>query len=238
MEMSSPALVGVAHGTSSPLGANAVKALIESVIKIRPELFVVLSFVDVQQPTAREALESLPPRLSAVVVPLLLSSGYHVHVDLAQAISAQTDRKVVLAKTLGPDPRLIELLIQRLANVGFNANDHVILAVAGSSDERARSDCEIVRSALSDASGQEVSIGYLSAAQPSLADAIKTERTQHPTARMIVCSYLLAPGYFQSLIEDAGADLFTPPLLVPDEPVPQKLIEIVIDRYQAMLELL
>lgn len=229
-------LVGIAHGTSSPIGTNLISALIEAVVASHPEVDVALGYVDVQQPDTKMTLDLLTDGRAAVVVPLLLSSGYHVHVDLKNEVDSRTDRKVLLAKALGPDHRLIELLKRRLAQIGFTESDRVVLAVAGSSDERAVSGCEIVRSALSEATGQNVTIGYLSAMKPSLPDAIKAARAYHPTQRIVVSSYLLAPGHFQTLIERASADLFTPPLLAPNEPIPEEVVEIVFDRYEEMLK--
>lgn len=236
MDPNFPALVGIAHGTSSPLGVNAVQMLMASVIKAHPELTMTLGFVDVQRPDTREALDSLEPGLSAIVVPLLLSAGFHVHVDLTKTVNAQTDRKVRLAKALGPDHRLINILQHRLAEVGLSSEDQLILAVAGSSDKRAIADCNLVASALAASVNQAVTLGFLSAAKPSLVDAITAARAQHPKKRIVVSSYLLAPGYFHTLVENAGADVVTSPLLVADGPTPWQLVEVVIDRYIAVLE--
>ncbi|WP_241975781.1 MULTISPECIES: sirohydrochlorin chelatase [Cryobacterium] len=84
----SPALVGIAHGTSSPAGQAAVAGLMRAVAKAHPDLTVTLGFVDVQHPDTPETLAALPAGLPAVVVPLLLSAGYHVHVDLTEAVDA------------------------------------------------------------------------------------------------------------------------------------------------------
>lgn len=203
----------------------------DSVATMHPELTVILGFVDVQRPDASEALNSLPSGMSAIVVPLLLSAGYHVHVDLTEAVAAQTSRKVLLAKALGPDPRLIELLQRRLADVGFNSDDQLILAAAGSSDNRARADCTVVASALASASNHQISLGFLSATKPSLAEVIAMARAKQPRKRIVVSSYLLAPGYFQTLVEKVGADVVTSPLLVADEPTPLHVVETIADRY-------
>ena len=52
-------------------------------------------------------------------------------------------------------------------------------------------------------------------------------------ARVVVANYLLAPGYFDDLARAAGGDVTARPLLVEDEPAPDELIEIVLDRYAA-----
>lgn len=228
-----PALVGIAHGTSSPAGQAAVEALMRAVADAHPELTVALGFVDVQHPDTPETLAALPERMPAVVVPLLLSAGYHVHVDLTEAVGAETDRKVSLAPALGPDDRLVELLRHRLDQAGLRQDDVVVLAVAGSSDARAVVDCRVVAERLAVASGRDVAVGFLSAAEPRLADAVSAARSANPGRRIVASSYLLAPGYFQTLVEQAGATVVTRPLLIPEGPVPRQLVDVVVDRYRS-----
>jgi sirohydrochlorin ferrochelatase len=69
----------------------------------RPQLAVRLSYVDVQQPRLADVVAGLDR--PAVAVPLLLTSGYHVRVDLPRGLDG-----AVAAPPLGPDTRLVELL--------------------------------------------------------------------------------------------------------------------------------
>lgn len=226
-----PALVGISHGTSSDAGRRAVTGLLEAVALAQPGVIVAEGFVDVQHPDPTEALAGLTPG-HAVVVPLLLSTGFHVRVDLANAVAAETERRVTLAAPLGPDDRLVRVLQRRLAAVAFGRGDVLVLAVAGSSDARALADCRIVADRLADTVGHDVVLGFLSAAQPRLDTAIAQARATRPGDRVVVSSYLLAPGYFHDLAAGAGADAITSPLLDPEEPVPQEIVDIVLDRYR------
>ena len=245
-----PALIGISHGTSSSEGRAAVRALHDAVAAAVGERAaqtddderrdarapsVRLGHVDVEQPGVHATLASLEPGEPAVVVPLLLSAGYHVHVDLAEAVAAAgaSDRAVALAGALGPDDRLAAVLARRLDEAGVRDDDTVVLSVAGSSDGRAVRDCRDMAKRLAAACGRDVRLGFLSAASPLLVDAIAEAREDAPGARVVVASYLLAPGYFQDLAEGAGADVVSAPLLVPDAPVPAELVEIVLDRYDA-----
>lgn len=229
-----PALVGISHGTSSPSGRAAVAALMRAVAAAHPEVTVSLGFVDVQHPDPIETLAALPEGQPAVVVPLLLSAGYHVHVDLTDAVRSVRDRPLVLAPALGPDTLLVEILQRRLAEAGLEDDDTVVLAVAGSSDARAVADCRRVAELLATASAREIAIGFLAAAEPRLADAVTAARAKAPRSRIVVSSYLLAPGYFQSLVDEAGADVVTATLLDAGEP-PTQLVEVVSSRYRAAL---
>ncbi|GAA1799008.1 hypothetical protein GCM10009749_03440 [Agromyces neolithicus] len=200
-----------------------------------PAPAVRLGHVDVEQPDVQATLATLEPGEPAVVVPLLLSAGYHVHVDLTEAVAeaAASGRAVVLAGALGPDDRLAAVLAHRLDEAGVRDDDVVVLSVAGSSDGRAVRDCRDMARRLAAAAGRDIRLGFLSAASPLLVDAIAQARADVPGARVVVASYLLAPGYFQDLAEAAGADVVSAPLLVPDAPVPGELVEIVLDRYDA-----
>ena len=75
----------------------------------------------------------------------------------------------------------------------------------------------------------------LSAAEPRLPEAVASARSDAGAdgARVVVANYLLAPGFFDDLARAAGADVTARPLLVPDEPAPRELVEIVLDRYEA-----
>lgn len=233
-ESSNPelALAAFSHGTSSPVGQKLVAELMVAVAEARPQQTIRLGYVDVQQPDIEETFASLAPEVPVAVVPLLLSAGYHVHVDLTRGAAQRPG--AVLTGALGPDPRLAEVLTRRLAQVGFGADDVLVLAVAGSSDVRAVADCQVVAEQLALATGHPVALGFLSAAEPRLKDAVEAARGANPGARIVASSYLLAPGYFHDLVAAAGADLCTAPLLADGEAPPPELVQIVLDRYDAV----
>jgi len=202
-----------------------------AVAEAHPALTVRLGYVDVQHPDPAETLDAIEPGRKVIVIPLLLSAGYHVHVDLTDAVQAQPNRPTVLTGALGPDDRLTDLLRLRLEEAGLKDDDVLVLAVAGSSDARAVADCHVVAERLAAASAREVRLGFLSAASPRLSDAVAAARVAHPDRRIMVSSYLLAPGYFQSLVEAAGADAVTEPLLLATGTAPAQLVDVVASRY-------
>ena len=104
-----------------------------------------------------------------------------------------------------------------------------MLGAAGSSQPSAVEDCRTVAAALSRLLGRPVTAAFLSAAEPRLADAVAAQGL--PGRRVVVATYLLAPGFFADLAAASGADVVTPPLLLPDEPVPDELVDIVVERY-------
>jgi sirohydrochlorin ferrochelatase len=187
------------------------------------------AFVDVQPPTVVDVVAALAAAgQSAVVVPLLLSGGYHVHVDIAGAVAGAEG--TVAARPLGPDPRLAEVLSDRLIEAGADPHDAetaVVLAAAGSSDPRSVDDVEATAALLQRSWAGPVTTGYGSAAQPPVTDAVATAR-RTGAQRVVVAAYLLAPGHFHDKLGSAGADLVTAPLL-PDD----RIAAVLLDRYDA-----
>ncbi|MBG6239902.1 sirohydrochlorin ferrochelatase [Mycetocola sp. CAN_C7] len=228
------ALVAISHGTSSPAGQAAVAGLVDAVGVSLPSSIVEGGFVDVQQPDVQATLGKLDADRPAVLVPLLLSAGYHVHVDLVNEADA-SDRVTAISRALGPDDRLVDLLARRLAESGLTETDAVVLCAAGSTDARAVADCRETAVRLGVVLGRPVSVGFISAAQPPIETAVSDARANHPGSRVVVSTYLLAPGYFADLASATSADLATPPLLTAGGEAPAELIDIVRDRYVDVL---
>jgi sirohydrochlorin ferrochelatase len=112
--------------------------------------------------------------------------------------------------------------------------DTVVLAVAGSSDDRANEDCRRIGAMLGERLGRDIAVGFLAAAEPRLGAAVAAARAS-TTGRVVVADYLLAPGYFHDLaVRLAGGAPVARPLLDDDEP-PASLVDIVIDRYRTAL---
>ncbi|MCO7203331.1 sirohydrochlorin chelatase [Microbacterium sp. CnD16-F] len=225
---STPALLAISHGTSSPAGQAAVESLVEAVARRLPHTIVRLGHVDVQQPDVAASLDAIPAGAPVVVVPLLLSAGYHVRVDLIQQTAGRDG--VLIAPALGPDSRLVDALLARLAPLELAASDAVVLAVAGSSDDRANEDCREIGRMLGARLGREITVGFLAAADPRVDVAVGAARTSG--SRVVVADYLLAPGYFHDLaVTLADGASVAAPLLGEDEP-PTALVDLVVDRYR------
>jgi len=198
-----PVLLAVAHGTRSAAGQAQIRDLVDRVAGRRPELDVRLAYVDVQQPRVGEAIRGL----DAVVVPLLLSTGYHVRVDIAEAVAAN---HAVAAAPLGPDPVLTSSLQSRIS-----AGDTVVLAAAGSSDPAWRADVADVAAQLG------AHVAYASGTELRVPEVVARLREQG-ARRVTVAAYLLAEGLFYRSLHRAGADRVTPPLCA--DPAVEELV--------------
>lgn len=204
--MSSPALLAVAHGSRNPAATDVVRALAGQIRRLAPVLDVRVAFLGHAEP-------SLPAEMDAagantVVVPLLLSSGYHLSSDISWAVSSAGAR---VAGPLGPDELLLTALTARLAEAGVPDGTPVVLAAAGSSDPAAATDVRQQAELLAERLGVPVTAAFASAAPPTVPDAVGDlrARTGGPVA---VASYLLAPGQFQDQLAASGADWVTEPL--------------------------
>ncbi len=218
-----PVLVGCAHGTRDPAGRRAMAELRLRMAALRPGLTVLAANVDVQRP----ALDDVVARLvlagrRCVVVPLLLSSGYHVAQDVTRAVAA-SGGLAIAAAALGPDDALAQVLAERLVECGATAGDEVVLGAAGSSDPRALADVESVARLLAARRGSPVATAYLSGAGPRVDEALACARhrlaDRQPTgpdrpggAGVTVATYLLAPGLFADRLSRCGADRVSAPL--------------------------
>lgn len=219
-------LVACAHGTGSDAGRAAVSALVARVRALLPSTPVREAFVDVQDPYVGEVVAEAVTGGDAVVVPLLLSTGYHTRVDIARAVGAHPGRATATA-ALGPHEQLTEVLHDRLAAAGLVDGDAIVLAAAGSSDPAASVDVGITARALAARLGREVRVGFAAGGGPRIADVVARARADG-AGRVVAASYVLAPGHFADVVARSGADLATRPL-APDE----RIARIVVDRYRA-----
>lgn len=207
--MTRPVLILCAHGTANLQGQQVVSALHELVRDARPEVQVERAFVDVQSPSVVDVVARWAPDApEVVVVPVLLATGYHVQVDIADAVALFEN--ACSTSPLGPDPVLAEILVERLDTVGLESDDAVVLAAAGSSRPDAKHAPEQAARELAARLGRPVTVGYGASAQPTVPEAVRAARAANP--RVVVASYLLAPGHFHDQLHKAGADAVSEPL--------------------------
>ena len=245
-------LVAASHGTDNIGGAKSISELVNKVAQALPEVKVLEAFVDVQEPDVPTVFSEAASfgATEITIVPLLLATGYHVRQDIADASfafnEAHSGSEVQISPALGPDRRMVGVLIQRLDEVGATAataaDDLIVLTVAGSSDSRAQAESELVKQMLEEAlssrngSPTKVELAFLSAAEPKLKDLIPKLKFQNARKRIVISTYLLADGFFAGLTKKVGAHLASEPLLVEGTEPPQQLVDIIVDRYQAAAE--
>ncbi|MEV4099555.1 sirohydrochlorin chelatase [Nonomuraea sp. NPDC049649] len=201
-------LVLAAHGTRSPEGERTMSELTAAVRAARPGHRVELGYLEISAPPLPEVLAAA--RGPVVVVPLLLSGGYHAHLDLP-AVVAEHRPDALVGAPLGPHPLLTAALTRHLTRAGLRASDAVVLGAAGSADPGGPANVRSAARLLSARLSRPVTAAFVSTGTPGLEETVERLRSG-PASRVALASYLLAPGFFQSRLSAAGADLVTPPL--------------------------
>lgn len=223
-------LVATSHGTDAVASQIAISALVDAVRGAASHLDVREAFVDVQMPKVDTVVDLVDGL--AVIVPLLLTPGFHQKVDIRDA----ADRPwVVAADVLGADDRLTSVMMRRLREAGATRDDVVVLGSAGSTDVLARSSVDDAAHRLAGAWGAPIEAGYVGGTGVPLAEVV--ERVRRPGRRIVVVSYLMGPGYFHGRLDRAGADVVTRPLL-DGTTVDPEMVSLVLDRFAAAAETL
>jgi sirohydrochlorin ferrochelatase len=209
-------LLAVAHGTASPAGSATTARLVDAIRAGRPEVAVDLCFLDVVSPRLPDILDDRP----TVVVPLLLSTGYHVQTDIPRAVAEYAAVRV--ARHLGPHPLLVDALLDRLPAV---AGGSVALVGAGSSRPQAADELAEMGALLGRRLGLPVHVSNLG---EDVRGAL--ERLPRPVR---VATYLLAEGQFVTSLQEAADGI-----AVVGEPlgVHPALVRVVWQRYDEAAE--
>jgi sirohydrochlorin ferrochelatase len=177
-------LIAAAHGTRSSAGLDTMHQLIDLVRSERPGLAVDLCFLDVLEPSLRQRLDSA--RGPAVVVPVLLSAGYHVVDDIPSVVTAHD--AITVARYLGPHRLITRAVADRLDEAGASDVDVVALIGSPSRHPSARDDVVAAAADLAEVLARPVRALALDDALP---DAL-AELPGH----VAVASYLLGEGVF------------------------------------------
>ncbi len=227
-----PPLVLLAHGTADERGQAVVYGVAEAVSRRLPATEVVVGFVDVCTPGADEAL-ARHGNTRAVVVPYLLTSGYHVRHDIPAAVHRHGG-EVGLTPALGVAPEVVQALGDRWADAvtgrGGAEEDRieaVVVAGAGSSDAGARREVMCLAALVAASLSLPTRAGFLSGEGPSAASSVH-ELRRNGAQGIGVLPALLAPGFFMAKAGRLGADVVAPAL-----GVHPALVDLVVRRYGA-----
>lgn len=227
-------LITVAHGTRKTSG-NAVARELTALAGERLGLPAQCSYVELSEPLFESvvAASSVP----AVVVPLLLSTGFHLRQDLPRMARA-AGGPLLLGRPLGPHRLVAEAQVRRLLEAGAAPGPdgvpdggRLVLVAAGSSDPVATRDltraAELLGRAWGGPGEVEVEVATLSALGRRPAEVVRPGD--------VVSPYLLSPGFFADRARSeslaAGASLVAD-VLGPHE----LLVNLVVSRARALIE--
>jgi len=226
--MPEPVLVAVAHGSRDPRASATVAELMAMVADRAARRG--LRAPDLRTAYLGHAPPSLPGVLTTIeagrrvrVLPLLLTAAYHSKSDIPRLLTRVASEfprlQVCYGQPLGPHPGLLHALERRLAEEDPGADRGrigVVLAAAGSSDPEANATIARLAAQWQRQAGWfAVRPAYASAADPGPAAAV-AGLLEAGAPRVVVATYLLAPGFFADRIRTsslaAGASAVSPAL--------------------------
>lgn len=216
-------LVTVAHGTRTPEG-NRVAAEITAGAAAQLGWYATTSYVELCSPLFADVVATTAE--PTVVVPLLLSTGFHVRKDLPAAVAAADADLVELGRPLGPDPLLAAAQVDRLREAGATPGQPVVLIAAGSSDPLATADLEGAVALLAHAWGAPVRLATMSGLGTRPEHVVRSGDAVSP--------YLLATGHFhrkaRHIALEAGASVVAD--VIGAHPL---VVDLVCERAEALL---
>ena len=243
--MSRPAaLVLTAHGSADPRAAANTHAVADQIRLLRPNLDVRVAFCEKSTPNLLNVLTALDG--PAVVTPLLLANAYHARVDIPEIIAAAqagcaqagcagtgcAHAEILRADTLGEDPRLVNVMRQRLdeLDIDIDRDDTGVLVVAvGSTHAEANAGTATLADAMAHGTRWAgVRVAYATGPAPSVADGI-AELRQLGVRRIALAPWFIAPGR----ITDRVAAIATAEAIAMAEPLGAHplLAETLLDRF-------
>jgi len=217
-------LVTVAHGTRRSEYNLIARSITAQAARRLGGVPHTTSYVELCRPLFAQVMaEHVEP---TIVVPLLLSTGFHIRHDLPEGLNAQAQ----LARPLGPHPLLAEVLCDRLRGAGARRGDPVVMVAAGSNDPAVDPDLEVARALLQSRWGATVRLATVTARGQRLAEVLADMRRD---GEPCVVPYLLAPGHFAEHVAVDARRLGVEKVagVMGDHPL---VAELVARRYRAM----
>jgi sirohydrochlorin ferrochelatase len=202
-------LVLAAHGSTDQRFADVITSLSATVGTARPDLDVRIGYLEHGPPSFDDIVDA-----RCVVVPVLLTNGYHAHIDIPSRA-----RGALITPPTGPDRRLAVVMARQLRVAGWRG-EPVVLAAAGSADEQALDDARTAAADLSAELGVPVTTAFIGSGEPRLGDL----------SAQAVAPYLIAPGKFADIAAASGAPVVAAPLGA--DPL---IAQIILDRYHQAL---
>ncbi len=223
--MAAPALVALAHGSRDPRSAATIKALVDEVKAIRPDLTIERAFLDLSKPSFHTVVDRLVRKghEEIVVVPLLLTEAFHAKVDVPQAVKEAAERhpdlKITTSSILGLEAHFLEILDVRMREAlkasRVRELDALVLAGAGSSDPMANQAVARLARLWGVRHKLPVTAAFASAVPPTTGEAVRAFRGEG-RRHIAVASLFLAPGLLpdraKELALEAGAVAVSEPL--------------------------
>lgn len=226
-------LVLTAHGSADPRSSANAHAIAGHLRRLLPDTDVRVAFCEQNSPNLAEVLPDVAP--GSVVTPLLLASAFHARTDIPGLID-RSGADVLQADVLGEDPRLLQVVRERLAALGvsrFDAALGVVLTGVGSSHPAANARTASLAGSLAEGTRWAgVQVAFATGQTPSVPEAVEQLRTSG-AERIVIAPWFLAHGRITDRVAEYARSQGIPMA----EPLgPHRLVAAtVLDRYEEAL---
>lgn len=226
-------LVLTAHGSADPRSSANAHAIAGHLRRLLPDTDVRVAFCEQNAPNLADVLPDVAP--GSVVTPLLLASAFHARTDIPGLI-AQSGADVLQADVLGEDPRLLQVVRERLAALGvsrFDAALGVVLTGVGSSHPAANARTASLAGSLAEGTRWAgVQVAFATGQTPSVSEAVEQLRASG-AERFVIAPWFLAHGRITDRVAEYARSQGIPMA----EPLgPHRLVAAtVLDRYEEAL---
>lgn len=235
-----PTLVLAAHGSRDPRFGATARRVRDAVASTLPGVDVVLSYLDLDEPLVGDVLAefdgSVAHHAGPVVVPMLLSAGYHHKIDLPSIIASRcpTARQTDVMGTRS----LTGALADRLVEAGLGPRDGVVLSAVGSSDPAADRSVRLRAIELSTRLHRPVEVVFatkLGPGQRAVATAVRRLRAGGAD-RIALSPYFLSAGLLTERVESALDTLVDDSLVAGPLGTHPDVVEAIGSLYRAALD--
>nr|WP_295970002.1 sirohydrochlorin chelatase [uncultured Bacillus sp.] len=146
------AVLFVGHGSRLESGNEEVRRFVEKMIPaLEPDLIVETCFLEFGLPSISQGIENCAAKGASevIVIPIILLHAGHSKLHIPAEILAARDKypnvEFIYGQTIGVHPKALEIMMDRLAETGFNPNAEypetaILLIGRGGSDAEANSD--------------------------------------------------------------------------------------------------
>jgi sirohydrochlorin ferrochelatase len=196
------AILYIGHGTRSKTGSEEAKAFIERVMNQINVPIQEISFLELTHPSIDEGFKRCVERGAAEVtaVPLFLLAAGHIKEDIPKALSLLKDKypyiQVNIRDPFGVQEQILDGVAELIKETAgeLSARDSILVVGRGSSDSCIHKAFAEIAAGIKKRLGVEhVSVCYLAAAEPRLAEGLQSI-SEISAGRVIVVPYLLFSG--------------------------------------------
>lgn len=190
----------IGHGSRESSALNEFKRMVRQYGRRRPKWWIAYAFLEMAEPSIPQALGSLAKRTNEILIlPLFLFAAGHMKRDIPRILKefkmSHPKVRVKLAKELGPEPLMAELLMKRVGLKKRTFSQNQILVVGrGARELSAQKDFrKIVGILRKKGDFKKVQHCFFDVSRPSFEESLSTLAAQKPQ-KLLIAPYLLFKG--------------------------------------------